>query len=418
LVENDGSLDRDVSLVECRACQQQTLKLFLSLGQIPLVNAFVASDALDIEEKRFPLDVVYCTECGMVQLADVVPPSEMFSDYPYFTGASDPMRRHFDSMTDEIVESIEMTEGDIAVDIGSNDGTLLMQYPDWVSKLGIEPSSNLAEDAEGNGITTICEFISEEVAEQTVAKYGNASVVTATNVFAHVDDIRGFLRSVRVLLGDSGVLVIEAPYLRDMLDHVEFDTIYHEHLSYFAVRPLLSVFESQGFEVADVKRVPVHGGSLRIYARPSANAKHSAVAEAFVADELESGLGSERPYLQFAQDVKAIRTRLLELLGSLKESGKIISAYGAPAKGNTLLNYCGISTDVIDYATDTTEAKQGKYTPGTRIPVVDPSMLIAKTPDYALLLAWNYKDAILEKESDFRGNGGKFIVPIPFPTLE
>lgn len=404
-------------MLECRACQRKTLNLFLSLGQMPLVNRFIEPEALSCDEKRYPLDVAFCHNCGMVQLADVVPPTEMFSDYLYFTGASEPMRQHFLSMVTEILESVGASEGDLVVDVGSNDGTLLSQYPGWVRRLGIEPSSNLAQEAERHGITTMCDFLNVAAANRAVELHGNATIVTATNVFAHVDDIRGFLDAAQVLLGGSGALVIEVPYLLDMLTNVEFDTIYHEHLSYFAVRPLLGVFESQGFEVTSVKRIPVHGGSLRIYVRPSRNPQHSPIAKEFVSAELEAGLGTNAPYRRFATNVAAIRSRLCELVISLKDSGEAVAAYGAPAKGNTLLNYCGITADMIDYVTDTTPAKQGRYTPGTRIPVVHPSALVERTPDYALLLAWNYKDSILKKETEYRKNGGKFIVPIPYPTI-
>jgi len=404
-------------MARCRVCQRETVERFLSLGPTPLANRFLTREQLEETEPSFPLDVYFCHTCGLVQLVDVVPPEVLFHDYPYLTGVSSPMRTHFAALAEEVAHEYHVGPGSLVVDIGSNDGTLLSGFRRFGPKiLGIEPAANVAATANAAGIQTINQFFGPAVAEEIARTRGPAQVVLATNVFAHVHDLDQFLKGVSVLLSAEGALVIEVPYLVDMLNETEFDTIYHEHLSYFAVRPMVELFSRYGMGIVGVKRVPVHGGSIRVAVQKSRAAQAPVVAE-MLNEEAERGLGSMRPYRNFAERVHVIRGELVDLLRSLKTRGKRTVGYGAPAKGNTLLNFCKIGPDLLEYLVDATPAKQGRFSPGMHIPVVADTRLRADQPDYALLLAWNYADEIVKKEGTYRERGGKFITPIPRPAI-
>lgn len=307
--------------------------------------------------------------------------------------------------------------GSLVVDIGSNDGTLLANFKKYgLQILGIEPADNIAKLAASRGVNTLNEFFCQQVAETVRTEIGPARAIFATNVFAHVHDLGSFLCEVDSLLAPEGVLVIEVPYLVDMLDKLEFDTIYHEHLSYFAVRPLVALFSKFNLGIVEVKRAAVHGGSLLLFVQKSAQSQSTTTRELLKLEE-KLGLNSLEPYLKFAEKVAQVKEELVSLLRSLKGRGERIVGYGAPAKGNVLLNYCGIGADILDYIIDTTPFKQGRYTPGTHIEIFPEEQFHQHVPDYALLLAWNYVDEILQKEEQYRRLGGKFIVPIPRPHL-
>jgi len=282
--------------------------------------------------------------------------------------------------------------------------------------LGIEPASNIARLAEVIGIPTVNGFFEENCAMNVYKEYGHAEVITATNVFAHVDDLKSFLRGVNHLLSDDGVFVIEVPYLMNLLNNMEFDTIYHEHLSYFALHPLIYLFRKFGMEVVDVKQIPVHGGAIRVFVKKSPEQQSQNVTKLLLM-EREAELDSLNTYMKFAENVALVREKLVKLLKSLKNEGARITGYGATAKGNTLLNYCKIGTDILDYISDTTSFKQGHYTPGMHIPIFPEEKFHEEPPDYAFLLAWNYAEEILQKESKYRQNGGKFILPVPEPGV-
>lgn len=401
----------------CRVCKNRRLRKFLELGPTPLANSFLKQEQLTSEEPFYPLDVYLCPKCGLVQLRDVVSPEILFKDYVYLTGVSKTMKQHFYQVVTEIVNNFNLSEDDLVVDVGSNDGTLLKRFKQLgIKTLGVEPATNVALIAERDGIETVNDFFSVEVTENITARKGHAKVVIGTNVFAHVNDLDSTLQAVDDLLTGDGIFVIEVPYLVDLLSKTEFDTIYHEHLSYFSLRPLVTLFKRFNMTLFDVKRTPVHGGSIRCYVRRSPSKIENSVYELLTLEE-DLKLNSFSTYLKFGARVRNIKLQLTSLLKRLKKEGKRIIGYGAAAKGNTLLNYCKIGTDVLDYIIDNTSFKQGLYTPGMHIPVVPSARKLRDLPDYALLLAWNYLDEIVEKEQTYRELGGKFIVPIPEPRI-
>jgi hypothetical protein len=406
-----------IELKKCRVCRDHKLKTFLALGPIPLSNSFLKKEQLAGEEAFYPLDVCFCDNCGMVQLAQVVDPNVMFKDYAYFTGTSEPMKVHFDGMARTIISKFNLPEGSLVSDIGSNDGTLLSKFKDRKMRvLGIEPAVNIAKMANEDGIDTVNEFFGESTAHRISASMGHPAVMTATNVFAHVNDLDDFVKGIRHMLDDKGVFVIEVPYLVEMLKEVEFDTIYHEHLSYFAVRPMVTLFKRFDMTVIDVELMGVHGGTIRVYVAKGARKPSESVAKLLTLEK-QAGLDKLETYTMFAERVKDVRRDLVAMLKDLKAAGKSIAGYGASAKGNILLNYCKIGTDTLDYIADTTPYKQGLYSPGVHIPVVAFDKFYKQPPDYTLLLAWNYAEAILKKESSYRESGGKFILPVPVPAI-
>ena len=403
--------------LSCHICQSKKLHKFLSLGPIPLANSFLPPDHLGATEPYYPLDVCFCSNCGLVQLAQVIAPEILFKDYAYLTGTSEPMKAHFAELAESTIQRFSLTEGDLVLDIGSNDGTLLGNFQRCGMRvLGVEPATNVAKLASLRGVETVNDFFGESVARRVCSERGHPRAILATNVLAHVADLEGFLRGVNHLLADDGVFVIEVPYLVDMLSRVEFDTIYHEHLRYFAVRPLIALFNKFGMSIVDVERVSVHGGSLRVYGQKFIQSLPSSVTD-LLNLETEAKVNSLETYQKFDKDVRRLKKDLLALLKTLKSKGAKIAGYGAPAKGNILLNYCKIGTDILDYITDTTPFKQGCYTPGMHLPVFPESHFHEFPPDYALLLAWNYAGSILQKESEYRRKGGKFILPIPEPKV-
>ena len=396
----------------CRICKSTNLTRVLSLGDQPPVDNFIREAEIK-DEKKYPLDVYFCGECNLVQLLDVVDESELFhGDYAYFSSASKPLVDHFRSFADDLKNEY-LKEGDLVVDIGSNDGVLLQFFKDTHRVLGIEPSSNVAELARAKGVDTVDGFFNTHMAKDIVAKHGKAKVVTANNVFAHIDDIDEIVRAVKELLTDDGVFVSESHYVLDLVSKREFDTVYHEHLCYYSVKPLMHFFKRFDMEICDVRRVSTHGGSIRVYARPISNEPKSDNVEKLLKLEEEAGLHALSGFENFQKDADTIREKLIHLVRTARTEGKIVTAYGAPAKGNTLLNFCGFTGDDISYITDTTPYKIGLLTPGSHIPVVSPEILEKETPDYILLLAWNYRDFILAKEKSLRERGAKFIIPIP-----
>ena len=401
----------------CRVCGSEKLHKFLSLGPTPLANNFLGEEQLDEAELYYPLDVYFCSNCYLVQLLDVVSPEVLFKEYAYVTGASKPMQAHFTGLAEDVIENFKISKDSLVVDIGSNDGTLLQCFSKFgLRMLGIEPASNIARLAEANGISTVNEFFDEESAVKLRKEYGSADIITATNVFAHVDNLESILSGINHLLSNNGVFIIEFPYLLNLLNNMEFDTIYHEHLSYFAVHPLIYLFRKFEMEVVDVRQIPVHGGSIRVFVQRSPKRQSQTVTKLLLM-ERKAKLDSLKTYTKFAERVALVREKLVKLLKTLKNEGARITGYGATAKGNTLLNYCKIGTDVLDYISDTTPFKQGCYTPGMHIPIFPEEKFHEDPPDYALLLAWNYADAILQKEEEYRQKGGKFILPIPEPKV-
>jgi len=401
----------------CRICGSGALSIVLSLGDTPLANSFVRSAAVSEPELRVPLEVMRCERCGLAQLTVVVDPEMMFLDYAYATSASAPMRGHFDELAGELVARFAPA-GSLVVEIGSNDGVLLRPLAARGARpVGVEPASNLAASANAEGLETWNEFFGPPVAERLRAERGRAKVVVGNNVLAHIDGLPGVAQSLDVLLEGDGVFVAEVPYLFDLLEHMEYDTVYHEHLSYFHVAPLGVLFAQVGMELFDVARLPTHGGSIRMYVGRVGRHPVTRALRDLVAQENARLRDAESVFATFAGRVEAQRTALRALLAELRSNGTRLAGYGATAKGNTMLNYCDIGADTLAFVADTTPYKQGLLTPGMHIPVRPESAVDEERIEVLLLLAWNYADAIVSRMTTYTARGGRFIDPIPLPRL-
>ena len=406
-------------VIECRICKQKSVNEFLPLGDIPLPNGFIKKEDLKLNEPRFPLRVGICVDCGLVQLMDVVNPEAMFRNYVYIPSTSKTRMSNFAEIASGAQKRFKVNQNSLVVDIGSNDGSLLSFFKGYgIRVLGIDPAINLAKVAELKGIETVNNYISASLARKIRKSKGPAKVITATNVVAHIDDLHDLLKSVELLLEDEGVFICEFPYLLDLIENNQFDTIYHEHLSYFSIKPLLHLLQQVGLEMTDVVRTPIDGGSLRVFIQKrQKKAKKNSKIEILLKNEMEKKLYDKKTLDSFAHRVKRLKTELRKTLTKLKNSNKKIVAYGAAAKGNILLNYCNIGNSLIDFAVDSTPYKQGLYTPGTHIRIFPEAEIIKRKPDYILILAWNFAKEIMEKEKKYKVNGGKFIIPVPAVTI-
>lgn len=404
----------------CRACQRGALRHVLSLGSTPLANALRSPEQLHTPEARFPLEVGFCSECSLVQILQIVPPDAMFRDYCYFSSTSETMVRHAEALARRTITERRLDSRSLVLEAASNDGYLLKNYLQaGISVLGVEPAHNLARIArDWHGIPTRDDYFGADVAREFAMENKRVDVFHAHNVLAHVPDLNGFVEGIRIILKQDGVAIIEVPYVKDMLDRCEFDTIYHEHIFYFSLTALENCFRRHDLIIIDVERLAIHGGSLRIYASPSGpSAKHSERVERLLADEVTWGVYQEGPYREFAGKVDALKRSLRGLLNGLKRTGHRIAAYGASAKGSTLLNYCNIGRDVLDFVVDRNPVKQGHYTPGSHLLIYEPKKLVEEMPAYTLLLTWNFADEILAQQMEYRRRGGRFITPIPEPRV-
>jgi SAM-dependent methyltransferase len=401
----------------CRGCGAERLSPFLDLGPMPLANAYPRS-ALEIERERaWPLAICSCGACGLVQTPDVVDRELLFGSYPYLTGVSSGMIEHFAAYARRVVERIGLVPGDLVVEIGSNDGTLLECFRrEGVRTLGVEAAIGVAERARRRGIDTVAGFFDAGFADELRRERGEARVVVANNVLAHVDEPARFLSGCRALVEGvaGGAVVVEVPWLADLLERLAYDTMYHEHLCHFSLGSLLPIFSAAGLEVERVERVPVHGGSLRIWASPrrTPRAPVPQVLE-WVDLERAAGLSDPQRLARFAREVAGSQRELVGLLRSLKERGAKIAGCGAPAKGNVLLNACRIGTDLVEYTVDRNPLKVGSWTPGMHLPILPASTLEERRPDYALLLAWNLRDEMRTEHRGWLEAGGRFVLPIP-----
>ncbi len=399
--------------LQCRMCKGTNLKLFLDLGNTALANSFLKKEDLKGKELFVPLRVYFCQDCNLAQLTDIVSPSVLFRDYVYFSSGMPVLPQHFKDYANEVVKRFVTSNKDLVVEIGSNDGILLKAIKERGAQiLGVDPAVNIAKIANERGIETIPEFFSLELAKKIKKKYGNAKAIIGNNVVAHINNHHDLLKAVKYLLSDDGVFIFEAPYLVDMFENLTFDTVYHEHLSYLALKPLSKMFEKFGMEIFDAKIFPVQGNSLRTYVGKKGMHKILPEVKKLIQKEQKMKLHQFSTYLKLANKVNQTKKKVMQILDKLKKEGKKIAGYGAPAKGNTLLHFYGIGSDILDYATEGLPSKIGLYTPGTHIPVIDIVEARKNPPDYYLMLAWNYKKAILEKEEDYIKKGGKFIVPV------
>lgn len=400
---------------DCRLCGSRHVTLALQLEPTPPANAFVGRDELAKPQPVFPLDVFFCEDCAHLQLLDVVDPRILFENYVYVSGTSPSFVAHFEAYAKDLLARFKPPAGGLVLDIGSNDGTLLRFFQNAGLKvLGVDPARNIAEQATKAGIETLATFFSPALAGQIRAERGPASVITGNNVFAHIDDLKGVVEGIRTLLAPDGVFAFEVSYLVDVYEKTLFDTIYHEHLDYHSVKPLVQFFRANGMELIEALRVPSHGGSLRGIARLASGPQPvgASVAEA-VAHEARLGLHSAATFVQFGRNIARLKAELGALLRRLKAEGRSIAGFGAPAKATTLMYHFGIGPDLIDFIADDSPLKQNLYSPGLHIPVLPPSAIAERKPDYLVLLAWNFAGPIMQKNQAYRQQGGRFIVPIP-----
>ncbi len=401
---------------QCRACGVASLRPFLALGNQPLANAFLRTKAEIAQEQFFPLDVYFCETCSLVQLADVIDPEVLFGHYIYVTGTSETIAAHNVKYAQAVVEQLSLGPADLVVEIASNDGSLLTCFTGHgVRTLGVEPARNIAEMARARGIDTVNEFFNSATAKAVREKYGAAQAVIGNNVLAHVDKTRDFLDGARSLISDTGRIIVEVPYAQDMLDRREYDTVYHEHLCYFSITSLARLGREVGLGVVRVDRMPVHGGTIRVwFAKDVPNAES---VEAMMAEERKIGLTMFAAWEAFGRAAAENKTALRLLLEQLRSDGRTVAGYGAPAKGNTLLNYCGVDTALLPYTVDRNPLKVGTMTPGMHIPVLPVETLLTRMPDYVLILAWNFADEIVRQQHQYQERGGRFILPIPSPRV-
>jgi SAM-dependent methyltransferase len=400
---------------ECRFCSNLLSHTFVDLGMSPLSNAYLKLDTINKAEKFYPLHTYVCDNCFLVQLEEFETPDHIFSDYAYFSSYSETWLRHAENYTELMTQRFSLNANSQVIEIASNDGYLLQYFQKQnIPVLGIEPAANVAKVAEEKGIPSLVKFFGVSTAKELVAQGKQADLLLGNNVLAHVPNLNDFVAGMKIVLKPDGILTMEFPHVLQLILQNQFDTIYHEHFSYFSFLTVEKVFADHGITLFDVEELPTHGGSLRIYGQHNDGKKPiSDRVSKLKTKEIDAGLEQRSTYLGFGEQVKATKRHLLSFLIDIKNQGKSVVGYGAPAKGNTLLNYCGIRTDLLDYTVDRSPYKQGLFLPGTHIPIYHPDKIIETKPDYLLILPWNIKDEIIEQMSHIREWGGKFVVPIP-----
>ena len=400
----------------CRFCGSLLHHTFIDLGASPLCESFLTAEQLDDMEPHYPLRAEVCGACFLVQVKEYVPPERIFSEYAYFSSYSESWLTHAKVYAHAMADRFALGRNSLVVEVGSNDGYLLQYFVELqIPVLGVEPAANVARAAVGRGVSTLVAMFDETTARQLVASGQGADLLVGNNVLAQVSDLNGFVAGLKVLLRPKGVITLEFPHLLRLMEENQFDTVYHEHFSYFSLTTVRKILGAHELTLFDVEELQTHGGSLRIYARHSSDASRPIqprVTELTVREDV-AGLTRLAAYKSFDEQVKATKRKLLDFLIGVKRDGKSVAGYGAPGKGNTLLNYCGIRTDFLEYTVDRNPYKHGRFTPGTRIPIYAPSKIMETKPDYVLILPWNVKDEIMEQMAGIRGWGGRFVVPIP-----
>lgn len=397
----------------CRVCHSLSLVKFLDLGNMPLAGAFLSSDQVH-NEKKYPLQVYFCKNCSLVQILDVIDQDTLFFNYKYLSSVTKTLHEHFLNYAKEI-KSRFLKEDDLVVEIGSNDGILLQPFKDLgVNCLGVEAAANIAKIAISKGLRVINDYFTLQISDEIKRKNGKAKVICANNVFAHIDDLDDVMKGIKNLLNSDGIFVFEVHYIKDLLEKFQYDTIYHEHLCYYSLTSLKFLMNKYDMEIFDVKKIPIHSGSIRVYAKNRSNKKE------IVQSSLEELMLHEKNFIydikiyqNFSDVIKKKRQKLQKTLEEIKEDHKKIIGYGASGRGTILLNYCNIGKNILDYVVDDSPSRQGLLIPGKHIPILSSSVIEKDNPNYILIIAWNYEKEIIAKEQEYLKKGGKFIIPFP-----
>jgi len=399
----------------CRICGSNNLTVFLDYGNVPLAGGFLTKEQLE-EEKLYPLDIAVCLDCSLVQILNVVSPEALFTDYRYLSSVTQTLSQHFREYAEVLRRNVLPKDNSFVVEIGCNDGVLLAPLQKiGVKALGVDPASNVVEVAWQQGLEVINDYFTLEVAKRIAAEFGKADVITASNVFAHIDDLDEVMRGVDSLLTSHGTFVVEVHYIVDLVEGLQFDTVYHEHLCYYSLHALSTLYHRYGFEIVDAERLPMHGGAVRVFSkRTQASQGHkSEILKQMMEYERRLSINESDLYIRFGQQVVQYRDQLLELLIERKRNSRTLSGYGAAGRATTLLNFCKIDNSMMEYIVDASPFRFGRYVPGVRIPIVPPSTLAERPTDDCLITAWNYRVEIIDKEQVYLERGGKFILPLP-----
>lgn len=402
-------------VTHCRSCGSSELVPFLNLGRMPIINNLITD--LEAEEPRYPLEVGFCKRCALVQLTEELPAEAIFNaDYPYYSSYADALLEHSRRHVEKLITERNLGPHSQVVELASNDGYLLQYFKAaGVPVLGVDPAPGPAKVAQEKGVPTLVEFFDPKLANRLVAKGVQADVILANNVLAHIPDLNGFVEGIAILLKENGIATIENPYVRDLVEQRQFDTIYHEHYCYHSVTGINNLMRRHGLTLFRVEHHPIHGGSLRYHVGKNVTVEPS--VRAYLEEERRIGMDRPEYYLEFGSRAAAVREALLALLMELRAQGKRIAAYGAAAKGAIMLNYAGIGPELIQFIADKNPHKQGKYLPGVRIPISSPERILEEQPDYLLILIWNFKEEVMRQQTEFARRGGKFIVGIPYPEI-